>query len=538
MSLIPNTGSEDPSLGDPGSIVIGDVGDWSWEEINVISEPGLNFGWPIFQGPEYYYLFQNKFTEDPEQPLESPCGSLSNYAFQDLIVQPRELHDEQWIHPCGGQISASVTTFIHERPVVAYVNNIIASSTFSPEDSVVIPGFDLDGAAALIGVSSTEANINGAEEFVGSSSVAGVFYSGNSFPQEYHGIYLQADFTGWFKAFRFNESFELTALQNWSNSMGNVVHISENPFDGSVYLATLFPGEIKRISFAGNLSPVIEVSSDTIYGTSPLTVVFDASESFDPDGDEIEFFWDFDDGNSATGSVTEHTFTSEDGLPKSFRTTITVTDSTGNSSEKIVLVSVANTPPQAEIISFSEDFLYSVSAPTSLSLKGEIVDLENVNSELEIRWDMYLHHNTHFHLERTFFEEESVVLVQPLGCGIETFWYRFDLTVTDPQGLMTKVSKEIFPDCDGSGGYEDEISLFPNPTQSRFQVSYPSNPGGQLTMNIYNYRGELVGSEIYLPLPGETSKSFGTEKISSGRYIIELRSSNWIKRGSLVVIKN
>ncbi|MFT4772106.1 MAG: glucose/arabinose dehydrogenase [Cryomorphaceae bacterium] len=537
MSLIPNTGSTDPALGDPGSIIIGDVGDWSWEEINIINESGLNFGWPIFQGPEYYYLFENNFTADPEHPLDFPCGNFSFYTFQDLIVQPREFHDEQWTHPCGGQISTDIRTFAHERPVLAYANNIIASGSFAPEDSVVMPGFNLDGSAALIGVSSSEANIIGAEEFTGSSSVAGVFYTGESFPEEYHGIYLQADFSGWFKAFRFSESYELTALENWSNSIGNVVHISENPFDGSVYLATLFPGEIKRISFAGNLSPVIIVSPDTIIGNSPLSVFFDASETYDPEGDAITFDWDFDDGTLASGPLANHTFISEDGLPKSFRTVLTVTDSYGNSRQKTILVAVENTPPKAEIVSFSEDFLYSIYSPTSLNLVGDISDMENEVDELEIRWDIYLHHNSHFHLERTFFEEEALALIQPLGCGIETFWYRFDLTVTDPQGLTTKTSKEIFPDCDGSGGYQNDVLIFPNPTQNRFQMNYPSDPGNEVTLRIFNYSGILIRSEIYIPQAGEISRSFGTNNISSGTYVVELRGPNWVKRGSLVIIK-
>ncbi|MFT5904159.1 MAG: hypothetical protein ACI9O2_001017, partial [Flammeovirgaceae bacterium] len=208
-----------------------------------------------------------------------------------------------------------------------------------------------------------------------------------------------------------------------------------------------------------------------------------------------------------------------------------------NSRQKTILVAVENTPPKAEIVSFSEDFLYSIYSPTSLNLVGEISDFENEVDELEIRWDIYLHHNTHFHLERTFFEEEAMVLVQPLGCGIETFWYRFDLTVTDPQGLTTKTSKEIFPDCDGSGGYQNEVLIFPNPTQNRFQINYPSDPGGKVTVRVFTYSGVLVRTEDYLPLPGESSKMFTTNSLPSGTYILEVRSPSWVKKESLVVIR-
>lgn len=537
MSLIPGTGSENPDLGDPGSIIIGDVGDWTWEEVNIISEPGLNFGWPIFQGPEYYYLFQGNFTEDPLNPLDFPCNGRSSYTFQDLIVQPRENHDEQWEHPCGGNLPNDIRTFVHERPVLAYANDIIASGEFAPQDSVVIPGFDAAGNSSLIGITSEESNVLSSGDFTGSSSVAGVFYTGDSFPEEYSDVYLQADFTGWFKMFRFDAFYELTEIQDWSNAIGNVVHISQNPTDGAVYLATLFPGQIKRITYAGNLAPVIEVTPDTIFGNGPLLVNFDASESFDREGDPIEFSWDFGDGSTGEGEMVQHTFFSADGEPKSYEVELTVTDSAGNSKEQLILVSVDNSPPQAEISSFSIDFKYNINEPTLLNLEGDISDFESEFEDLTVKWEMFLHHNTHFHLERTFTEETAVVTVQPLGCGIETFWYRFDLTVTDPEGLVTKVSKEIFPDCDGTGGFRDEVFLFPNPSQGRFQLNYPAGPGGQVTMNIYNDLGVLISTRVYTPLPGETSKSFSVDGIASGRYVVELSSPNWVKTGSLIISK-
>ncbi len=37
-----------------GLMAIADVGESSWEEVDVVSAGGLNFGWPIFEGPEVY----------------------------------------------------------------------------------------------------------------------------------------------------------------------------------------------------------------------------------------------------------------------------------------------------------------------------------------------------------------------------------------------------------------------------------------------------------------------------------------------------
>ena len=52
MSLRPGTGSTDPSLGRPGVLYVGDVGWLQHEELDVVSEAGQNFGWPMFEGIE------------------------------------------------------------------------------------------------------------------------------------------------------------------------------------------------------------------------------------------------------------------------------------------------------------------------------------------------------------------------------------------------------------------------------------------------------------------------------------------------------
>ncbi|MFH1514423.1 MAG: PKD domain-containing protein, partial [bacterium] len=46
-----------------------------------------------------------------------------------------------------------------------------------------------------------------------------------------------------------------------------------------------------------NQPPVVIIDTDQYYGSAPLTVQFDSSQSYDPDGDNIvEYFWDFGDG--------------------------------------------------------------------------------------------------------------------------------------------------------------------------------------------------------------------------------------------------
>lgn len=55
------------------------------------------------------------------------------------------------------------------------------------------------------------------------------------------------------------------------------------------------------------------------------TIEFNASATYDPDGDPLTFTWDFDDGETADGAVVNHSF---DGSKKVYKVTLTVFDGT------------------------------------------------------------------------------------------------------------------------------------------------------------------------------------------------------------------
>ena len=66
-------------------------------------------------------------------------------------------------------------------------------------------------------------------------------------------------------------------------------------------------------------------------------VQFDASESYDPDGEIVSFFWDFGDGTSAEGMNVEHIFPQQQ---TEYLVTLTVIDedSAANSAVRTVVV--------------------------------------------------------------------------------------------------------------------------------------------------------------------------------------------------------
>jgi len=96
--------------------------------------------------------------------------------------------------------------------------------------------------------------------------------------------------------------------------------------------------------------PVASFVFSPTSGTAPLTVTFDASGSYDPDGYIVDYRWNFGDGSTGSGRTTSHTYT----VPGTFTITLTVTDNeqkSGSTSRSITVIRV-NDPPIAEF-SFS-----------------------------------------------------------------------------------------------------------------------------------------------------------------------------------------
>ena len=84
-----------------------------------------------------------------------------------------------------------------------------------------------------------------------------------------------------------------------------------------------------------NQPPVAIADAAPLAGEAPLTVTFDGSQSFDPNGTIISFEWNFNDGSDlATGQMVSHEFEDE-GV---FKVVLTVTDDQGSKdSDKLFI---------------------------------------------------------------------------------------------------------------------------------------------------------------------------------------------------------
>ena len=97
----------------------------------------------------------------------------------------------------------------------------------------------------------------------------------------------------------------------------------------------------KRITILENWPPIAIAHPEQYAGNNP-TIHFDGSDSWDPDGTIVSYFWDFKDGNTSTEVSPTHTF-GKDGI---YNVTLTVTDNEGKSSTTVCDIRIdAYTPP-------------------------------------------------------------------------------------------------------------------------------------------------------------------------------------------------
>lgn len=437
----PNTGSHYIGDGNPGTLYIGDVGSSSYEEINISTQGGLNFGWPFTEGKKVNNGFINgtvPVNELAPNPLYGNGCDEEYFKFTDLFASLTLGVAPTFRNPCDLSQTIPSTAFpmIETLPAVAWSNalwNAPARAFITVNNNP-------------IEISDPNSPVSGFS-FDGTSAIPGLFYEGNVFPEEYHGAMFCADFNGWIRVFRFDNQNVLQDIQAFYEPGGPLVHIAENPKDGCLYYINYDVG-IFKICYGGTPKPVAIIDADTTYGGNELTVQFDASQSYAPFGFPISFEWDFGDGSAIDTSTSPlHTFLVNTNEVTSFTVNLTVTDSIGTSNTVSKIISLNNTPPRVEIISFQDGDLYPTTGSSILSLIAEVQDDEHGEEELFYEWQPNLHHNTHFHPESVSNEPKTAAVITPVGCDQEIYYYRVQLKVTDAGGLSTVVNQFLYPDC-------------------------------------------------------------------------------------------
>ena len=102
-------------------------------------------------------------------------------------------------------------------------------------------------------------------------------------------------------------------------------------FMGRVTVIFLLMGVLVLVVGCGllNSSPTAIFTASPSVGTAPLTVNFNASGSFDTDGEIVSYNWEFGDSGVGSGSTTSHTYQSVG----TYTARLTVYDDSGSSGQ-------------------------------------------------------------------------------------------------------------------------------------------------------------------------------------------------------------
>ena len=385
ITLIPGTGALEASVGQPNQIVAADVGLAQWEELDLVSRGGENFGWPCLEAKA---LLSSFFGYIPSDPNQVSCHS-----------------------PPIGTATAPVLSWNHTDPAA-----ISPPGLYQTEAGVPLPGF------------------------TGNCVIGGDFYPGGAYPPQYLGRMFLGDFgEGWIKTIELDGQGHVTAVRPFASGVGPLCELRCHPLTGDLYALSLTTGQIVRIRYGADLTPVTVATATPTLGPAPLAVQFVGSSSHDPDGDALHYDWDFGDGAPhAVLPDVAHSY-ALDGL---YHATLTVTDPFGQSSSAGVSVAVGNGPPVATIVAPLTATLYQ--PPASLALVGAGSDPEG--QPLTYHWTVDQYHGTVVH-PGVMLADGSQAHFDIPGSAAETelFYYRIELTVTDPAGLSDSAHVWAYP---------------------------------------------------------------------------------------------
>jgi len=196
--------------------------------------------------------------------------------------------------------------------------------------------------------------------------VGGTVYTGSSYPAAYAGAFFYGDYgRGQVWTLTTDPAGNLTRApepDGFATGVPGPVAFDPGP-NGDITFADLAGGTVQRLVYtSGNRAPVAAFSFMSDPDTR--TVQFDASASYDLDGDQLGYSWDFGDGSpAATGASAMHVY--PDGTPR--EVTLTVTDQLGATNGETLPVHPTNHTPQLALELPDPPLTYAVDGEVQLS---------------------------------------------------------------------------------------------------------------------------------------------------------------------------
>jgi len=189
---------------------------------------------------------------------------------------------------------------------------------------------------------------------------------------------------------RFTEWTERVESGLHTETLENLESGEEYEYKGQIeYDSELLESDVMsfEISTEENQPPIAEFSWSPEEPEEGAEVVFDASESYDPDGEIEEYKWSFGDGEEGSGEITSHTY-SEGG---EYTVVLEVVDDEGVSTQRSKMISVIEVEPpkfqlseitlDKEDVTVGDEVTVSITITNTGGLEGEYEAVLFLNEE-------------------------------------------------------------------------------------------------------------------------------------------------------------
>ena len=328
----------------------------------------------------------------------------------------------------------------------------------------------------------------------------GAFVPGGLWPG-YNGAYIFADYVcdG---LFRLTQSGNTYTASDFASGVDGPTHILFGPYNNTqaLYYTSRNGKQVRRIVYSTTPSAVI--SANPTYGLLNLDVTFSAVGSTDPGGQSLVYDWNFGDGASFIGGVSQtvnHIYT----VGGIYTATLVARNANGTSAPASIQIQADNTPPVPVITAPASNAQFEVGQVVSLS--GNVTDAQDAANTVKLNWDVLLHHVDELNPEgdHTHPWYSTAPVTTPAGTltGSTTFpaaeglratkfsYVEIQLTATDAWGLTTVVTRSIQPK-------EINLTFKTQPSNLSLQVADLTLNSTQTIVSWQNY-----GISVTAPSP-------------------------------------
>ncbi|MCC6651809.1 MAG: PQQ-dependent sugar dehydrogenase, partial [Candidatus Eisenbacteria bacterium] len=278
FAVRPGTGSPDTTAGNPGVLCIGDVGWDTYEELNVATAPGRNFGWPCREGmlaqPTYQLV----------QPTHNGCASVGTSTNPAGFTSPVSA----WHH--STQNLSSPPNFVgHASVAGSFYSDTLYPTAYRDRY------FFADYTQQWIKFAT----------FDGNTGLLSIQDFGSDMDMPVCIVNHPTDGCLWYVSILTGQIRRIRYLGGGGGS--------NNP-------------------------PIAAITASPTAGLVPLNVSFSSAGTYDPDSDSLTYAWAFGDGGSSSQPSPLHTYQ----VAGAYTASLTVTDGNGGSSLATVGITVGS----------------------------------------------------------------------------------------------------------------------------------------------------------------------------------------------------